>query len=321
MASEPIPIPRSSIERVEALRENVEQVLQGKPEVVELSIAALLARGHLLLEDVPGVGKTTLAHALARSIDSEFQRVQFTSDLMPSDIIGVTIFSQDRQEFEFVRGPLFTNVLLADEINRATPKTQSALLEAMSEGTVSIEQERIELPHPFLVIATQNPVEHSGTYPLPESQRDRFMMRLTIGYPSRADEKNILRTGGGQNALARLNPVMSSNDLRELQEHAARIHVSDGVVDYMLSIVEATRHHPDVRLGVSTRGTLTLHRAVQALAMVRERDYVVPDDVKEMAVPVLAHRIVLRGESVLSPRDGEADRMIRTILTTVAAPR
>src|SRR3954447_7078776 len=217
MAREAVPLNRT-LDRITALLENVERVIRGKTEVVQLCIAALLARGHILLEDVPGVGKTTLAHALARSLTLSFQRIQFTSDLLPADIVGVTIFNQDQQEFEFVSGPVFTNILLADEINRATPKTQSALLEAMSEGIITVEKKRLPLPDPFLVLATQNPVEHVGTYPLPESQLDRFLMKLTIGYPNETDEKKLLRSGGGQDALEHLEPVLDESDVRDLQD-------------------------------------------------------------------------------------------------------
>src|SRR3954447_15109206 len=217
MAREAVPLNRSN-DRISALLANVERVIRGKTEVVQLCIAALLARGHVLLEDVPGVGKTTLAHALARSVSLSFQRIQFTSDLLPADIVGVTIYNQNAQEFEFVSGPIFTNVLLADEINRATPKTQSALLEAMNEGTITVEKRRLPLPDPFLVIATQNPVEHVGTYPLPESQLDRFLMKLTIGYPNAIDEKKLLRAGGAQDALEHLESVLEENEIIDLQE-------------------------------------------------------------------------------------------------------
>ena len=233
MSTQPIPIPRS-LDRIAALQENVERVIRGKSEVVQFCIAALLAKGHILLEDVPGVGKTTLAHALARSLSLEFQRIQFTSDLLPADIVGVTIYNQDLQEFEFVSGPVFTNVLLADEINRATPKSQSALLEAMSEGMITIEKRRMALPDPFLVIATQNPIEHVGTYPLPESQLDRFLMKLTIGYPSATDEKKLLRAGGAQEALEHLEPVLDGDEVRELQARVgsgARERVAGRVPD------------------------------------------------------------------------------------------
>src|ERR1051325_2162528 len=225
MTTQPIPI-RRSLDRIAALQANVEKVIRGKSEVVQFCVAALLARGHILLEDVPGVGKTTLAHALARSISLSFQRIQFTSDLLPADIVGVTIFNQDQQEFEFISGPIFTNVLLADEINRATPKSQSALLEAMSEGMITIEKRRLALPDPFLVIATQNPVEHVGTYPLPESQLFRSLWRRRIGYPNGGDEKKRLRAGGAQDALEHLEPVLDASEVRDLQESVASIHVN-----------------------------------------------------------------------------------------------
>src|SRR5437763_14823159 len=267
MAREAVPLNRS-IDRISALLANVERVIRGKTEVVQLCIAALLARGHVLLEDVPGVGKTTLAHALARSVSLSFQRIQFTSDLLPSDIVGVTIYNQDQQEFEFISGPIFTNVLLADEINRATPKSQSALLEAMSEGMISIEKRRLPLPDPFLVIATQNPIEHVGTYPLPESQLDRFLMKLTIGYPNTIDEKKLLRAGGAQDALDHLEPVLDAQEGSELQDRVATIHVNESLVDYLMHVVHTTRNHPEVSLDVSTRVELTYFKACQALAIV-----------------------------------------------------
>src|SRR5438552_9000145 len=260
MAREAVPLNRS-LDRIAELQANVERVIRGKSEVVQYCIAALLAKGHILLEDVPGVGKTTLAHALARSLSLSFQRIQFTSDLLPADIVGITIYKQEQQEFEFVSGPVFTNVLLADEINRATPKTQSALLEAMSEGMITIEKRRLPLPDPFLVIATQNPVEHVGTYPLPESQLDRFLMKLTIGYPDTGDEKKLLRAGGAQEALEHLEPVLEGHEVKELQERVATIHVNESLVDYLMHIVHTTRNHPEVSIGVSTRGALTYFKA------------------------------------------------------------
>src|SRR6202008_1809700 len=253
MSTQPVPITRS-LDRISALQENVERVIRGKSEVIQFCIAALLAKGHILLEDVPGVGKTPLAHALARSLSLSFQRIQFTSDLLPADIVGVTIYNQDLQEFEFISGPVFTNVLLADEINRATPKSQSALLEAMSEGMITIEKRRVPLPDPFLVIATQNPIEHVGTYPLPESQLDRFLMKLTIGYPSASDEKKLLRPGGAQDALEPLAPGLGGGGGRGLQDAVGGIHMSESLVDYLMTIVNTTRTHPEVALGVSTRG-------------------------------------------------------------------
>jgi MoxR-like ATPase len=320
MAREAIPLNRSLV-KIASLQANVEKVIRGKSEVVQLCIAALLAKGHILLEDVPGVGKTTLAHALARSLSLSFQRIQFTSDLLPADIVGVTIYKQDQQEFEFVSGPIFTNVLLADEINRATPKSQSALLEAMSEGMITVEKERLALPDPFLVIATQNPVEHVGTYPLPESQLDRFLMKLTIGYPSANDEKKLLRSGGAQVALEHLEPVLDEAEVRELQEQVSAIHVNESLMEYLMTIVQTTRTHPEVALGVSTRGALTYFKVCQALAMVNGRDFVVPDDVKRLASPVLSHRILMKDRRLLRGDASPEVRFIQKIVSELPVPR
>ncbi len=320
MAREAIPLNRS-LEKIAALQENVEKVIRGKSDVIQLCIAALLAKGHILLEDVPGVGKTTLAHALARSLSLSFQRIQFTSDLLPADIVGVTIYKQDQQEFEFVSGPIFTNVLLADEINRATPKSQSALLEAMSEGMITVEKERLPLPDPFLVIATQNPIEHVGTYPLPESQLDRFLMKLTIGYPSATDEKKLLRSGGAQDALEHLEPVLDETEVRDLQHQVTTIHVSESIMEYLMSIVQTTRTHPEVALGVSTRGALTYFKVCQALAMVSGRDFVVPEDVKRLAVPVLSHRILMKDRRLLRGDTSPEARFIQKVVSETAVPR
>ncbi len=322
MASQPLPLksPRS-FEKIASLQANVEKVIRGKSEVVQFCIAAMLSKGHILLEDVPGVGKTTLAHALARSLSLSFQRIQFTSDLLPADIVGVTIYNQEQQEFEFVSGPVFTNVLLADEINRATPKSQSALLEAMSEGMITVEKRRLPLPDPFLVIATQNPVEHVGTYPLPESQLDRFLLRLTIGYPNAGDEKKLLRTGGAQNALEHLEPVLDEGEVRELQEQVAGIHVNDALVEYLMTIVETTRTHPEVTLGVSTRGALLYFKACQALAMVHGRDFVIPEDIKRLAGPVLSHRILMKERRLMRGDSSPELRFIQRIVSEIAVPR
>jgi MoxR-like ATPase len=320
MTTEPLRAPRT-IDRITALQANVERVIRGKTEVIQLCIASLLARGHILLEDVPGVGKTTLAHAIARSLSLSFQRIQFTSDLLPADIVGVTIFNQEQQEFEFISGPIFTNILLADEINRATPKTQSALLEAMSEGIITVEKKRLPLPEPFLVLATQNPVEHVGTYPLPESQLDRFLMKLTIGYPNETDEKKLLRAGGGQDALDHLEPVLDESDVRELQESVAAIHVNESLVEYLMAIVQTTRTHQDVALGVSTRGALTYFKACQALAMVNGRDFVVPEDVKRLAGPVLSHRILMKERRMMRGEGAPEARFIQRIVNELPVPR
>ncbi len=320
MASQPVPVSRT-LDKVAALQTNVERVIRGKSEVVQFCIAALLAKGHILLEDVPGVGKTTLAHALARSLSLDFQRIQFTSDLMPADIVGVTIYNQDLQEFEFVSGPIFTNVLLADEINRATPKSQSALLEAMSEGMISIEKRRLALPDPFLVIATQNPIEHVGTYPLPESQLDRFLMKLTIGYPNASDEKQLLRDGGAQDALEHLQPVVDPDEVRDLQARVGTVHVSESLVEYLMTIVQTTRTHAEVALGVSTRGALTYFKACQALAMVAGRDFVIPDDIKRLAGPVLSHRIVMKDRRFSRGDFTPETKFIHRIVNEIAVPR
>jgi MoxR-like ATPase len=320
MSTQPISAARS-LEGIQALQTNIERVIRGKSEVVQFCIAALLARGHILLEDVPGVGKTTLAHAIARSLSLEFQRIQFTSDLLPSDIVGVTIYNQDLQEFEFVSGPVFTNVLLADEINRATPKSQSALLEAMSEGTITVEKRRMALPDPFLVIATQNPIEHVGTYPLPESQLDRFLMKLTIGYPNAADERKLLRAGGAQDALEHLQPVLDATEVRDLQQRVATVHVSESLVEYLMTIVQTTRSHAEVALGVSTRGALTYFRVCQALAMVSGRDFVVPEDVKRLAEPVLSHRIVMKDRRLQRGEHSPEARFIQRLVSEMPVPR
>jgi len=310
-----------SLDKIASLQANVEKVIRGKSEVIQFCIAAFLSKGHILLEDVPGVGKTTLAHALARSVSLSFQRIQFTSDLLPSDIVGVTIYNQEHQEFEFISGPIFTNVLLADEINRATPKSQSALLEAMSEGMISIEKRRLPLPDPFLVIATQNPIEHVGTYPLPESQLDRFLMKLTIGYPNTGDEKKLLRAGGAQDALEHLEPVLDESDVRELQEQVNAIHVNESLVEYLMMIVQTTRNHPEVALGVSTRGALVYFKSCQAMAMVNGRDFVIPEDVKRLAAPVLSHRILMKERRMMRGDSAPETRFIQRILNETPVPR
>ena len=303
--------PASAAGPIHRLESNVARVVRGKREAIRLATVCVLARGHVLIEDVPGVGKTTLSQALARSLGLSFQRIQFTSDLLPSDIIGVSIFNQKNQAFEFVPGPLFANVVLADEINRATPKTQSALLEAMSERRVSVERKRYALPEPFVVLATQNPLEYQGTFPLPESQLDRFMMSLALGYPPRADERELLLSGGVEEVLEQLGPAIPRETLIELQEQAARVKVAEKLTEYILSLAEATRHGGEFMLGVSTRGAQSLYRATQALALCEGRGYAIPDDVQRLAVSVLSHRIVLkRGANDLDSARKAIERVV-----------
>ena len=309
-----------ALSKLNELEMSLNSTIRGKPDVVRLTAVCLLARGHLLIEDVPGVGKTTLAHAMARSVDCDFHRLQCTSDMLPSDVLGVTIYNAHTQEFEFKRGPVFTNFLLADEINRATPKTQSALLEAMNEMQVTIESHSYPLAQPFMVMATQNPVEHHGTYPLPESQLDRFLMRIRIGYPDRGAEREILRHTDGVHAES-VGPVLSSEELLYLQDQVSRVGVDDTLVDYMLAIVEKTRSHESLSLGVSPRGAQALYRATQALALLEGRDYVIPDDIKRLAVPVFAHRIAINARASLSQRSTElSERILQEILTLVEVP-
>ena len=303
-----------------ALENTLDQVLRGKPEAVRLSLVCLLARGHLLIEDVPGVGKTTLAHALARCIDCGFHRLQFTSDMLPSDVIGVTVYNAHTEEFEFKPGPIFTNFLLADEINRTTPKTQSALLEAMNERQVTIDGRSLPLTEPFMVIATQNPQEHHGAYPLPESQLDRFLMRVRIGYPDAASERLILRRSDDLEPPV-LQPVLNRADLLELQEQARAVTVDDALLGYLLAIVEKTRTHEALALGVSPRGSQALFRAAQAKALLEGRGYVIPDDIKQLAIPVFGHRVVLSARATLSPkRSSSGDRILEQILSQVDVP-
>ena len=306
--------------RLGELEASLNGVIRGKSDVIRLAVVCLLSRGHLLIEDVPGVGKTTLAQALARSVDCGFQRLQSTADMLPGDILGVTIYNARTGDFEFKPGPVFTNFLLADEINRATPKTQSALLEAMNERQISIDGKTYPMAEPFMVVATQNPVEHHGTYPLPESQLDRFLMRLRIGYPDRASERAILRAGTLV-AQAETVPLLSPAELLDAQRAVESVEVDEALVSYMLEIVEATRGHESLALGVSPRGAQALYRAVQALALLEGRDYVLPDDIKRLAVPVFAHRVVLNQRVALSSRSTEtAERLLDEILNRVEVP-
>ena len=311
----------SASERVELLQSTIERVIRGKPEVVRLALVTLLAGGHLLIEDVPGVGKTTLAQALARALDCTFQRIQFTSDLLPSDVIGLSIYNQHDGLFEWKPGPIFANIVLADEINRTTPKTQSALLEAMGEKHVTVEGVTHSLPQPFMVLATQNPIEHHGTYPLPESQLDRFMLRLRIGYPGAADEKLILRDREHAEPLDEMQPVMSAQDILDLQSAVSEISVDDAIVDYLMRVVAATRSSEMLDLGVSPRGTLALFRAAQALALTEERSYCLPDDIKRLVIPVFAHRLTVSSRySSAMRRSEEAEAVLQEIMRTISVP-
>ncbi|HSW49980.1 MAG TPA: MoxR family ATPase [Bryobacteraceae bacterium] len=313
-------IPPVATSKLGELESSLGQVIRGKADVVRLSLVCLLAKGHLLIEDVPGVGKTTLAQALARSTECTFQRLQFTSDMLPSDVVGVTIYNAQAQAFELKKGPVFTHFLLADEINRTTPKTQSALLEAMNERQVSIDGRSYPLPEPFMVIATQNPVEHHGTYPLPESQLDRFLLRLRMGYPDRASEREILRNGEGR-LLSAAPASVSAADVLDFQARAQRVKVNDALLDYMMAIVDRTRRHESLSLGVSPRGAQALYRATQALSYAEGRDYAIPDDVKRLAVPVFAHRVVINTRVALAQRTWElAERILTEILTEVEVP-
>jgi MoxR-like ATPase len=308
-------------ELLERLQQSVESVIRGKNEVIQLALVGLFARGHLLIEDVPGVGKTTLAHALARSFNSTFQRLQFTSDMLPSDVVGISVFSQPTQRFEFRPGPIFANIVLADEINRTTPKTQSALLEAMNEYQVTVDNRTYPLPQPFLVMATQNPIEHHGTYPLPESQMDRFLMRLRVGYPNRESEKEILRNFADSEPLARIEPVMSAAEVLDIQQAVRRITVDEALMNYTLAIVEKTRQHEYLSLGVSPRGSMSLYRAAQALALLEGRSYCIPDDFKRLALPVFAHRCVVSSRYLSTmKKSDQAETILREILESTPVP-
>jgi MoxR-like ATPase len=305
---------------VQALEQTIATVLLGKPEPIRLAVVALLAEGHVLIEDAPGVGKTVLAKALARCLDCKFRRLQFTPDLLPSDILGSSVFFPNRGEFEFRPGPIFTNVLLADEINRTTPRTQSALLEAMNEGQVTVDGQTYPLEPPFFVLATQNPFEYEGTYALPENQLDRFMLCIEIGYPGRQVERQVLATHRNGEPVEAVKPVLSVEQLKDLQTQVHGLRVDEAFNDYLLEIVGRTRQHDDLALGVSTRGAITLFRAVQGLAFTEGRDYAVTDDVKRLVVPVLAHRIICRGPVRFAQRP-RAQAILEQILQKVPVPR
>ena len=317
-------MPTTTSQVVAQLQRSIAHAIYGKEEAIQLSLITLLARGHLLIEDVPGVGKTTLAQALAKSFHCTFQRIQFTSDLLPSDVLGVSVYNPETREFEFRSGPIFANVVLADEINRTTPRTQSALLEAMNEAQVSIDGKTMALPQPFLVIATQNPVEHHGTYPLPESQLDRFLMRIKMGYPSPETEREILRKRvgvRGENPLDALEPVADVSEVLTMQDEVAHIKVDSTLHDYALEIVNRTRNSDLLALGVSPRGTLMLQRAAQARAFLDGRDYCLPDDFKKLAVPVFSHRVVASSRHAsLQKKSETTESVLREIVESVPVP-
>jgi len=307
--------------RAAQLETALHRVIRGKDDVVRLALVSIFARGHLLIEGVPGVGKTTLGQALARALECSFQRVQFTSDMLPSDVLGISIYSAVEQQFEFKRGPVFTNVLLADEINRTTPKTQSALLEAMNEGQVTMDAHSHALPQPFLVIATQNPVEHHGTYPLPESQLDRFLMRVRMGYPDGNAEREILRSEAGTAQLESLQPMLTVAEVLEMQHAVTRVRVDDSLVSYALEVVRKTRESEYLSLGVSPRGSLMLYRAAQAMAFLEGRTFCTPEDFKPLVVPVFAHRVVVNAlYSSTLKKSEQAEQILQDIVESVPVP-
>jgi MoxR-like ATPase len=305
-------------DRFGEIQSNIERVIQGKSDEIRLALVTLVAEGHLLIEDVPGVGKTMLAKAMARSFDSSFRRIQFTPDLLPTDITGVNVYNQERGDFEFKPGAIFANIVLGDEINRASPKTQSALLESMEEHQVTIDAETYELGTPFMVIATQNPIEHEGTYPLPEAQLDRFMMRLAIGYPSAEAELEILATHGTASTLEHIGPVTDASGAARLIGVAREVYVADALRRYIVELAEATRRHPDVYLGASPRAAIMLLRATRAMAASDGRDYAIPDDIKALAIPVLTHRLIVSADAAMSGRD--AGTVIAEALDEVPVP-
>ncbi len=301
-----------------AIRDNIQLAIVGKSDVIEHILAALFSAGHILVEDVPGIGKTTLARSLAYSLDCEFRRIQFTPDLMPSDITGINYYNQHNGQFEFRPGPVISQVVLADEINRATPRTQSALLEAMAERQVTIDQDTMPLPAPFLVMATQNPIELEGTFPLPEAQIDRFLLRLRLGYPSETDEAALLERFEDADPLGSLRPVASADDVLHIQSLVRRIYIDPVLRSYLVRVIRATREHPDVALGASPRATLGLYRCAQALAGIRGQEYVTPDDIKTLASPALAHRIILKSMARLRERNQES--VVAEVLEAQSVP-
>ncbi len=307
-----------NIEKVQKIIDNVEEVILGKNRVIKLALAAMMAEGHILFEDVPGVGKTILVRSLARSIGCSFKRVQFTPDLLPSDITGVSIYNQKTNEFEFREGPILSQVVLADEINRATPRTQSALLESMAEKQITVEGISRRLSDPFIVMATQNPIEYDGTFPLPEAQLDRFLIRLEIGYPESADEEQILENLQLQHPIENLESVMTDQEFIELQADVKKIHVDQKLRKYIVELVNQSRSHSDLELGASPRGSIALMKMAQAWAVVNERDYIIPDDIKEIAPAVLAHRLIIKSKSRL--RGADKKKIIREIVKRTEVP-
>ena len=322
MSSDAVPLRTADPARLAQIADVVETVFHGKQDVVRFALAALLARGHILFEDIPGVGKTTLARALAAVVGLNFRRIQFTSDLLPADVLGVSVFNPKTANFEVRPGPIFTNIVVADEINRAPPRTQSGLLEAMQEGRVTIDERSYELPRPFIVMATQNPLEHHGTYPLPESQLDRFLMRLTIGYPNETAERRILlESVGGEDPVDGIDALLGPGELLALQGMVEDVHVDPTLVDYLMNIVRATRSDPRLRMGVSPRGAIGLFRAARAFALVNGRRYLVPDDVQQLVIPCLAHRLLPIGVAAASAEAHEAGAMVlEEIVSSVAVP-
>jgi len=306
---------------ISQLQRAIARVIRGKDDAIELALVALLGRGHLLIEDVPGVGKTTLAQSLAHSFHCSFQRIQFTSDMLPSDVVGISVFNQVEQQFEFKPGPIFANIVLADEINRTTPKPQSALLEALNEAQVTVDAHTHPLPRPFMVLATQNPIEHHGTYPLPESQMDRFLIRIRMGYPSRETEKEILRSQADAHSGAGVQPVMEASDVLGMQQAAASVRVDESLLDYALEIIEKTRQNERLILGVSPRGSLMLQRAAQARAFIEGRDFCLPDDFKQLVLPVFAHRVVVNARyATTQKKTSQAESILAEIVESTPVP-